>query len=367
MIKLPTKATMYGAVVRHDPTYEGVFWLGVRTTGIFCRPTCSARTPNRENVEFFAAPSAALHAGFRPCRKCHPLDHGRKPPALVLELLAEVEREPGRRHRDSELLARGIDPSTARRQFKRYCGMTFQAYHRARRMGIALSDIRKGKTVLDSQLDQGFESGSGFREAFARIVGMAPSQAGNVGVLQAKWIETPLGAMLALADDRGLHLLDFVDRRGLERSMMLLQRRLRARVLPGEHPVLEQIARELREYFRGMRLVFDTPVVLTGSPFQLAVWQALQNVPPRTTCSYRELASKIGQPAAVRAVGRANGDNRLSIIVPCHRVIGSDGALTGYGGGVWRKQRLLDLERSGMTDTHGRDSAARASASPAPS
>ncbi|MBA3506245.1 MAG: bifunctional transcriptional activator/DNA repair protein Ada [Betaproteobacteria bacterium] len=351
MAKLPTPATMYSALLRHDPTYEGVFWLGVRTTGIFCRPTCRARTPNRENIEFFAAPSDALHAGFRPCRKCRPLDHGRKPPPLVEQLLAAVEREPGRRHRDAELVERGIDPSTARRQFKRYCGMTFQAYHRARRMGVALSDIRKGKTVLDSQLDQGFASGSGFREAFARIVGTPPSQAGSLGVLHAKWLETPLGAMLALADDRGLHLLDFVDRRGLEQSLTLLQRRLRARVLPGEHPVLTQIVRELDEYFQGTRLMFNTPVVLTGSPFQLAVWRALQNIRPRTTCSYCELAVKIGQPAAVRAVGRANGDNRLSIIVPCHRVIGAGGALTGYGGGLWRKQKLLDLERSITADS----------------
>ena len=130
-----TPNTLYRAVLRRDPAYEGVFWLGVRTTGIFCRPTCRARTPNRENVEFFSAPADALHAGYRPCKKCRPLDHGRKPPPLVERLLLAVEREPGRRYRDVELTAMGIDPSTARRQFRKYCGMTFQAYHRARRMG----------------------------------------------------------------------------------------------------------------------------------------------------------------------------------------------------------------------------------------
>ncbi len=345
MSHLPAAATMYRAFVRRDPAYEGVFWLGVKTTGIFCRPTCRARTPNRENVEFFAAPADALHAGYRPCRKCRPLDHGRKPPPLVERLLLAVETEPGRRWRDAELAATGVDPSTARRQFKRYCGMTFQAYHRARRMGLALLDIRKGKTVLDSQLDQGFESGSGFRAAFARLVGTAPSRAKDVGVLHAKWLETPLGAMLALADDRGLHLLDFVDRRGLERALAQLQKRLHARVLPGEHPYLDGIERELREYFAGTRRAFDVPVALTGSPFQLAVWGALREIPAGATCSYAELARRIGQPTAVRAVGRANGDNRLSIVVPCHRVIGADGALTGYGGGLARKQKLLDLER----------------------
>ncbi|MEO8345722.1 MAG: trifunctional transcriptional activator/DNA repair protein Ada/methylated-DNA--[protein]-cysteine S-methyltransferase [Betaproteobacteria bacterium] len=346
MLNLPAPATMYRALLRHDPSYEGVFWLGVRTTGIFCRPTCRARTPNRENVEFFGAPSEALHAGYRPCMKCRPLDHGRKPPPMVEKLLLAVETEPGRRYRDADLVDMGIDPSTARRQFKRHCGMTFQAYHRARRMGLALLDIRKGKTVIDSQLDQGFESGSGFREAFNRIVGAPPSRAQGVNVLQAKWLETPLGSMLALADDRGLHLLDFVDRRGLERALSMLQKRLRARVLPGGHRYLAQIDRELAEYFSGKRQVFATPVVLTGSPFQSAVWQALQTIPAGVTWSYAELAQKIGRPTAVRAVGRANGDNRLSIIVPCHRVIGADGALTGYGGGLARKQKLLDLERA---------------------
>ncbi|MCC7327895.1 MAG: methylated-DNA--[protein]-cysteine S-methyltransferase [Burkholderiales bacterium] len=350
MSQLPAPATMYRAFERRDPTFEGVFWLGVRTTGIFCRPTCRARMPRRENVEFFAAPADALHAGYRPCRKCRPLDSGRAPPPLVERLLLAVDAEPGRRYRDAELAAMGIDPSTTRRQFKRYCGMTFQSYHRARRMGLALLDIRKGKTVLDSQLDQGFASGSGFREAFARLVGTTPSRAHDVGVLHAKWLETPLGSMLAIADDRGLILLDFVDRRGLERELAMLQKRLKARVLPGEHRFLTQIERELTEYFAGRRRSFDTPVAIIGSPFQTAVWNALLKIPAGATCSYAELAARIGQPKAVRAVGRANGDNRLSIIVPCHRVIGADGALTGYGGGLARKRKLLDLEARSTED-----------------
>lgn len=344
--RLPSANTMYRAFARRDPAYEGVFWLGVRTTGIFCRPTCRARQPNRENVEFFAAPGEALHAGYRPCMKCRPLDHGRAPPPLVARLLAAVEAAPSQRLRDADLAALGIEPSSARRQFKRYCGMTFQSYHRARRMGLALLDIRKGKTVLDSQLDQGFESGSGFRDAFNRLVGTAPSRAAHVGVLHARWLDTPLGAMLAVADDRGLHLVDFVDRRGLERALAVLQKRLKARVLPGAHPHLDRIDTELREYFAGTRTTFATPVCLTGSPFQQRVWSELLAIPAGTTRSYAELAARIDAPRAVRAVGRANGDNRLSIIVPCHRVIGSNGELTGYGGGLARKQKLLDLERA---------------------
>jgi AraC family transcriptional regulator of adaptative response/methylated-DNA-[protein]-cysteine methyltransferase len=337
---------MYRALVDHDPAFEGLFFVGVTTTGIFCRPTCRVRTPKRENVEFFATPQDALHAGFRPCRRCRPLDHGGKPPPLVERLLAAVEAEPSERLTDAGLLERGIDPSTARRQFKRYCGMTFHAYHRARRMGLALAGVRQGKTMLDLQLDQGFESGSGFREAFNRIVGTAPSRAHDVDCLYAQWFETPLGPMLAAADERGLALLEFVDRRSLERELTTLQRRLKRRILPGAHRHLTQIETELSAYFAGRSLVFKTPVTLAGSAFQRAVWTELLAISPGETRSYANIAASIGRPASVRAVGRANGDNRLAIIVPCHRVIGADGTLTGYGGGLWRKAWLLEHERT---------------------
>ena len=346
MPSLPSAEVMYRAVVDHDPTFEGIFFVGVATTGIFCRPTCRVRTPKRENVEFFASPNDALHAGYRPCRRCQPLDRGNGAPPLVAQLLAAVESEATGRLRDVDLVRRGIDPSTARRTFKRYCGMTFHAYHRARRMGLALAGVRQGKSMLDLQLDQGFESGSGFRGAFNRIVGAAPSRAQNADCLYAQWLETPLGAMLALADDNGLALLEFVDRRGLEREIEVVQRKLKRRILPGAHRLLAQIGDELSAYFAGRTLTFSTPIALSGSPFQRAVWSALLAITPGTTRSYAEIAADIGRGAAVRAVGRANGDNRLCIIVPCHRVIGADGTLTGYGGGLWRKQWLLEHERA---------------------
>jgi AraC family transcriptional regulator of adaptative response/methylated-DNA-[protein]-cysteine methyltransferase len=345
-LNLPSPEVMYRAVVDRDPAFEGIFFVAVATTGIFCRPTCRVRTPKRENVEFFASASEALHAGYRPCRRCRPLEHGRDAPPLVAQLLAAVEVEPARRLRDADLTRQGIDPSTARRAFKRYCGMTFHAYHRARRMGLALAGVRQGKSMLDLQLDHGFESGSGFRGAFNRLLGTAPSRARNVDCLYARWIETPLGPMLALADDRGLALLEFVDRRGLERELESLQRKLGRRILPGVHPHLAQIEAELQAYFSGRSLHFVTPIALGGSQFQHAVWRALLEIPPGTTRSYADVAATVGRPAAVRAVGRANGDNRLCIIVPCHRVIGADGTLTGYGGGLWRKQWLLAHERA---------------------
>jgi AraC family transcriptional regulator, regulatory protein of adaptative response / methylated-DNA-[protein]-cysteine methyltransferase len=342
---LPSPEAMYRAVVEHDAAFEGIFYVGVTTTGVFCRPTCRVRTPKRENVEFFASARDALHAGYRPCRRCRPLERGSDAPPLVARLLAAVEAEPSGRLRDADLTRRGIDPSTARRAFRRYCGMTFQAYHRARRMGLALAGVRQGKSMLDLQLDHGFESGSGFRSAFSRLLGTAPSRAHGVDCLYARWIETPLGPMLALADNRGLALLEFVDRRGLERELETLQRKLKRTILPGPHRYLDRINADLDAYFEGRSLEFDTPIAMGGSPFQRAVWQALLQIPPGATRSYAEIATAVGRPAAVRAVGRANGDNPLCLIVPCHRVIGADGTLTGYGGGLWRKRWLLAHER----------------------
>src|SRR5881392_4219903 len=171
---LPPSETMYRALVDRAASFEGIFFVGVRTTGIFCRPTCSAKKPARENVDFFPTPSEALHGGYRPCLRCRPMDPDKRPPELIERLRAEVERAPGGRLTDKELAALSIDPSTARRQFKRHYGMTFQAYHRARRMGLALREVRKGSRVAAAKNGSGFESASGFRDAFTRIFGHSP-------------------------------------------------------------------------------------------------------------------------------------------------------------------------------------------------
>jgi AraC family transcriptional regulator of adaptative response/methylated-DNA-[protein]-cysteine methyltransferase len=241
----------------------------------------------------------------------------------------------------------GIDPSTARRQFRKYFGMTFQAYHRARRMGLALHEIRSGESVIGAQLDHGFDSASGFWEAFKQIFGTPPSRARQVDCLFARWIDTPLGAMLALADDAGLYLLEFVDRRGLAAEITAIRRKTGSFIVPGNNSHLEKIGEELKSYFAGTLNKFTVPLMVTGSPFEEAVWKLLQTIPPGKTWSYSQLAKKLDKPGASRAVGRANGRNCLAIIIPCHRVIRADGQLCGYGGGVWRKQWLLDHEQTG--------------------
>ena len=346
MVKsLPPVAAMYRALLEKDRAYEGVFFVGVKTTGIFCRPTCPARKPKPENVEFFSSREEAMYRGYRPCLRCRPLEENVPSSPLVRKLLERFESHPDERIRDADLRQMGIDPAAARRHFKRYCGMTFQAYQRARRMGRALVQLREGDSVIGAQLDSGYGSASGFWEAFRKVFGQAGSRSDELAVLFARWIDTPLGAMVALADDRGLHLLEFVDRRGLEREILVLRRRTGAVVLPGAHAYLDEIEENLAVYFSGKDREFSVPVVLHGSPFERSVWEALQEIPPGATRSYGKLAATIGRPQAVRAVGRANGKNCLAIIVPCHRLIGADGKLTGYGGGLWRKQWLLEHER----------------------
>src|SRR5438128_8581547 len=342
---LPPAEMMYRALVNRDASFEGIFFVAVRTTGIFCRPTCTAKKPARENVDFFATPSEALVSGYRPCLRCHPIDPNQPAPKLIERLRTEVERAPGGRLTDKELAALAIDPSTARRQFKRHYGMTFQAYHRARRIGLALSQVRQGGRVEEARNGSGFESESGFREAFTKIFGEPPTNAKARAPLLAERIDTPLGAMIAAADDEGLRLLEFIDRRATERELSTLRKRLRTNVDPGKHRHLEAVRSQLADYFSGKNLEFNIPLAPVGSPFQLRAWKILRSIPVGETRSYSWMAKRLGDENARRAVGRANGKNMISIVIPCHRIIRADGMLCGYGGGLWRKKWLLEHER----------------------
>lgn len=346
---LPPEDTMYRASLDRDTQYEGVFVMAVKTTGIFCRPSCHARKPKRENVEFFVGAREALAHGYRPCRVCKPLEPFGTTPEWIAGILREVEQDASVVPRDSDLRKRGVDPARLRRWFQRNHGMTFRAYLRLLRINGAYGNIRTGGRITDAAFDHGYESLSGFGESFKRTVGFAPSQSVSGEVITVARILTPLGPMFAGATDAGLSLLEFADRRMLERQITILERRLGARAVPGTHPVLEETEVQITDYFAGRRHEFELPIDLRGTPFQESVWRELLTIPYGETRSYAEQARRIGRPTAVRAVGRANGENRLAIVVPCHRVVGADGSLTGYGGGLWRKQKLLELERAPAT------------------
>jgi AraC family transcriptional regulator of adaptative response/methylated-DNA-[protein]-cysteine methyltransferase len=342
---LPAEPEMWDAFTSRDPAYDGVFFTGVRTTGIFCRPTCSARKPRRENVEFFATTGAALFAGFRPCRRCRPMRPRGEAPGWLRDLLDSLEEEPARRLRDADLRDAGLDPVRVRRWFQAHHGMTFHAYQRARRLGRALGQLALGDDIVTTAYRNGYESLSGFNDAVQRLAGDSPGRARDATVVHLTRILTPLGPMLAGATDRGLCLLEFADRRMLETQLRRIGDRLDAVLVPGETDITRQTADELERYFAGALTEFTVPLETHGTPFQESVWAGLREIPYGETRSYGEQARGIGRPAAVRAVARANGDNRIAIIIPCHRVIGADGTLTGYGGGLWRKKRLLELER----------------------
>ena len=333
----------YQALLDKNPAYEGIFYVGVKTTGVFCRPTCPARKPKFENCEFYQNAQQALLASFRPCLRCQPLSHPNQVSPLIKLLVDAVEAEPEKRWKDSDFRALSVDASTVKRQFQKRFGMTFVAYARARRLGLAMKHIRAGNSVIDAQLASGYESGSGFRDAFSKIMGAAPTKT-QATILKAAWLDTPLGPMVTIADEDGLYLLEFVDRRGLEREVERLRKRKSAAIIPGETASIKSIEKELKQYFSGKLLEFKTPVHLIGSEFQKSVWQALQKIPLGKTCSYADQAKAIGKPTAFRAVANANGMNPLGIIIPCHRVINTNGELGGYGGGLARKEWLLKHE-----------------------
>ncbi len=347
-------ARMYRALVEKDAAFDGRLFVGVKTTAIFCRPTCPARKPRPENVEYFATAKQAMFAGYRSCKRCRPMEDvgaARAAPAWLVALKREADDRPGVRLRDGDLRKRGLDPSTVRRIFQSHYGSTFQQYARARRMGLALSAVRAGRKIGEAKMRSGLNSDSGFREAFAKLCGTLPKKGEQTPVLLARWIETPIGAILALADDEGLRVLDFVDRRGVERQVERLRTKLGCVIVPGEHKHLDAIEKELARYFEGKSWLgqngkpLSVPLAPKGTPFQEEVWAELRRIPLGETRSYGQQATAIGKRDAVRAVARANGENFLAIVIPCHRVIGADGSMTGYGGGIWRKQWLLDHEK----------------------
>lgn len=335
---------MHRAVDQRDRTFEGVFVVAIVTTNIFCRPGCPARAALPANRRFFSTPAEALFAGFRACKRCRPMERPGLPP-WAIALIAQLDQHPDQRITARELRDRGIEPARARRVFQQHFGMSFHAYGRARRLSTALAQIRSGAAVDDVVFDSGFSSHSGFRDAFSKTFGRSPARSRDHGCVTTQLYQSPLGTIILGAVDDGLCLVEFTDRRMLPLQMKTLGRHFGARIVPGNHAHLELAHEQLEQYFRGERREFDMTITAPGTPFQQRVWDAVRAIRYGHTRSYQEIATIVGSPDAERAVGRANGFNRIGIIIPCHRVVTKDGKLGGYGGGLWRKQRLLELER----------------------
>ena len=337
---------MYQASVNKNPDFEGVFWMGVKTTGIFCRATCTARKPKSENVEFFTSTKDAILKGYRPCKVCKPLENPDETPEGIQQLFTELAADPSLKFKDSDLVNRGLEPATVRRWFVKHHGITFHAFQRMFKLNSAFKKLNSGENVTETALESGYESLSGFNESFKNIFGVSPKNSKSEKVVDLKRIETPLGTMIACADENGICMLEFSDRKALPTELKEISKHFNANIIQGENAHFKTLEKELSDYFEGKIKNFTVPLSPVGTDFQKNVWEVLRKIPYGTTRSYQEQANILGNPKAVRAVANANGLNKISIIIPCHRIIGSDGKLTGYGGGIWRKQKLLELEKA---------------------
>lgn len=345
LFDLPDTATLYQALLQRDPAYDGRAYVGVSSTGVFCRLTCPARKPRPENCTFYASVGACIQAGFRACRRCHPMAPAAEADPAVKTLLAALCERKGHRWSEPDIIRMGLDPSTVRRAFNRQFGMTFLEMARLERLRNAHVALSGGGKVIEAQIDAGFGSANAFREAFARLMGKPPGSFSTEALVRADYIDTPLGAMIALGDPTHLHLLEFADRKALPAELRRMHQIFKGRIGFGRHAPLDRLAAELDAYFSGRGARFSVPLAFHGSDFTKAVWHALVEIPAGEIRSYSEIARDIGRPSAVRAVARANGANQIALVVPCHRVLGADGSLTGYGGGLWRKQKLIEIER----------------------
>lgn len=345
LFDLPDPQTLYAALLARDHRFDGQVFVCVSSTGVFCRLTCPARKPRPENCTFFATVGECIAAGYRACKRCHPVQAAAHGGPTIAALLQALDEHPDLRWSEDHVAKLGYDPSTVRRSFRRQFGMTFLEMARLRRLREGFQTLASGGKVITAQHEASFDSASAFRAAFARLLGCAPADLRANRLLRATWIPTPLGDMIAVSSRSHLHLLEFVDRKGLPAELARLRAASKEEIGVGSLPPSEQAATELAEYFAARSDRFLTPLALSGSAFTQLVWDALRTIPVGETRSYSDIARQVGRPAAVRAVARANGANQIALMIPCHRVIGADGSLTGYGGGLWRKQRLIEIER----------------------
>lgn len=339
---LPSQEEMYDAYMHPKEKSTTPFFVGVISSGVFNTESCLSKKPKKENMKFFSSTKEALDFGYRPCLACSPMVDSKDLDEKYKELLAEVDHNPMNKINDADLRNIDIEPEKLRRWFQKHHGITFQAYLRYQRINHLFGNIihsehpRVHRSYHVGEIVHGVNEG----DSDETIV--------NKTIIYINRINTPIGPMMVGAVDEGICLLEFTDRRMLETQLEILEKRFDAVLTPGESKHFDHLAKELEEYFNGERKEFTVPLSNPGSPFQKEVWASLVKIPFGTTRSYKEQSIVLKNPKAIRAIAHANGENRLAIVVPCHRIIGSDGDLVGYGGGLWRKRFLLDLENPGQ-------------------
>jgi len=333
----------WAAFERRDRTWDGRLVGGVRTTGIYCRPSCPARRPKRENVDFFPDGAAARAAGYRPCLRCAPDEVNREEIALdkAFALLAAAEEAPS-----LEDLAAGVgySPHHFHRLFKRAAGVTPAAYYRSLRAKRAEAALADNERITDAIYDAGYSGPARFYADAKRRLGMTPSawrDGGRGETIRWATAETDLGTMLVAATARGICRLSF------DEDETALRRRFPKAAIAHGGAEMAELVRRTVAAVNAPEKPHDLPLDVHGTAFQEAVWRELQRIPAGETRSYAQIAAAVGRPAAVRAAGSANGANNVAVLIPCHRVIRTDGSPGGYAYGLERKARLLAREAGG--------------------
>ena len=332
--------TAWAAFMRRDRSWDGRVIGAVHTTGIYCKPSCPARRPKRENVTFYPTIEEARAAGFRPCLRCKPDEVGRDREAVAsaVKLIEQAEEAPSL----SEVAeAVGYAPHHFQRIFKRDLGVSPAEYARGLRNRRTEKALKANERITDAVYDAGYQSPSAFYDDAKERLGMSPSawrDGGRGETIHWTTFDSPLGELFIAATSKGICRLTFDD------SEASLHRLFpKATIVKDDGAMREFVAGTLKAIETPLAAP-DLPIDVAGTAFQEAVWRELRKIPTGETRSYAEIAAAIGHPKAVRAVGTANGDNHVSVLIPCHRVIRSDGSLGGYGGGLDRKKILLAAE-----------------------
>ncbi len=351
----PAEAEVFWEAVKaRDAAWDGKFYFGVATTGVYCRPSCKCRLPLRKNVRFFGSAEEAEEEGLRACLRCRPLDD-EAGPAKEVERIREVCDYIRNHARDSLPLASlaeraGLSPFHFQRSFKKNVGLTPRQFVEACRLGSLKEQLRSRPSVTDAIYEAGFGSGSRVYERVDTRLGMTPVEyrAGGKDVsISYVSVDSPLGRMMIGATDRGLCFVQFASGDG-PLLRMLRAEYPAAKLQPMQEPYPDEFAQwmnALTEHLNGQRPRLDLPLDLQATAFQMKVWQYLQSIPYGSVRSYAEVAAGLGRPKAARAVARACATNRVALVIPCHRVIRGTGELAGYRWGIELKRVLLDTER----------------------
>jgi AraC family transcriptional regulator of adaptative response/methylated-DNA-[protein]-cysteine methyltransferase len=349
MLRAMSPTERWQAVLARDRRYDGAFVYAVRSTGIYCRPSCASRRPRRTQVTFFPIPEAAEQDGFRACRRCHPADaNGSDPVVALVREACQALAGPTPPSLDTLATALGIRPHRLVRAFKRVLGITPKEYAAARRVARFKQELKRRSHVSPAVYEAGYGSSSRVYEGANAQLGMTPgayARGGAGSAINYVIVPSPLGKMLVAATERGVCRIGFGDDAATLEADLISE--FPAAGVEKDRAGLERWVAAILAYLEGREPHLDLPLDIRATAFQRRVWQELQRIPFGETRSYSDVARRMGQPKAMRAVARACATNPVALVIPCHRVVREDGELGGYRWGIERKRALLSQEKSG--------------------